>query len=305
MTFKELIHLIHIGGYFERLPVFLNDLLKTSVKNPDIISIAEPTLNGYINGDPIDSLANALFDAGFNSELLSSHIESLYLKNHKDSKTYNERLGHMNYREALYKEIIENYPNEFLGISMDNMSDLIAEKFKTIISEAYNEFSLKKARTNLKATNDIDVNVVNSYTLTEDVKSAIKNICRLINNALRTVERITAKISDKRHELANLNDSENDSKWRPHLELSLDSLEKKYVSSYCELEVLCEDIVKLLENKKAIHRSFDKIYSIASGINNDKYKITSSKLFSYAAFSVMVSDYYKNYDLLLRCIDDL
>ena len=77
--FGKFINLIYIRGYFyggdfnmEKFPAkpfFVLNLLKGSVKEPDSIIFSMRTINGYIGGDPFDSVVKALYDAEYNKEL--------------------------------------------------------------------------------------------------------------------------------------------------------------------------------------------------------------------------------------------
>lgn len=220
--------------------------------------------------------------------------------------------------ESQYSEICEKFrktSDNQITIEEDDVPQRLAEVFYDILNEAAKGKSVKVKNDKSHAANNnmknpeqnnssANTSIIQSYTITESEKIAIKNICDLISKSLKTIKQKTDEIDRKQFELKNISDSETDQRWKEYLEYDLKSRKEKFNVSYSELEVQCADVVKLLESKKHLNKSLNKIYDIAVGINNDKYKITSSKSFSYAAFSVMVSDYYKNYKLLLRCIDD-
>lgn len=73
--FGKLIDLIYIEGYFEKgsvngedfsaKPFFVLKLLKGSVASPDSITFSKSAINGYIGGDPFDSVVDALVNAGY------------------------------------------------------------------------------------------------------------------------------------------------------------------------------------------------------------------------------------------------
>ncbi len=134
-AFGKFIDLIYIEGYFEKgsvngeefspKPYFVLKLLKGSVATPDSITFSKPAINGYIGGDSIGSVVEALKNAGYDNELLAKHIEGQYEIKHKDTPTYRNRFKGKNYKEALY----EKAKKEFQEITPENMSSILAECF--------------------------------------------------------------------------------------------------------------------------------------------------------------------------------
>lgn len=222
--------------------------------------------------------------------------------------------------ESQYNEICEKFKDisdNQLIIEEYDVPQRLAEIYHNILDEAAKGKSLKVKNdvspiahnsmmiSDNTAANCMDIGIIQSYTITESEKKAIKNICNLVNSSLRMIKFKTNDIERKQLELKNLTDSEADQLWKKHLEYSLNVLKERFNTNYSELEEKCADIVKLLESKKHLNKSLNKIYDIAHRIGSNEYKITHSDVFSYGAFSLMVSDFQKNFDLMLRVIDEL
>lgn len=221
--------------------------------------------------------------------------------------------------ELQYDEICEKFKEVSANqiIIEEDVPERLAEIYHDILNEAAKGKSLKVkndvspiALNSTKipdntAANCTDIGIIQSYTIIESEKKAIKNICNLVNNSLRMIKFNTNDIERKQFELKNLTDSEANKLCKEHLEYSLNVLKERFNASYSELEEKCADIVKLLESKKHLNKSLNKIYDIAHRIGSNEYKITHPDAFSYSAFSLMVSDFQKNFDLLLRVIDEL
>ncbi len=139
MLFGQFIKLVYIKGYFEKgyvnnkeykeQPFFVVNLLKGSVKYPDLISVSEASINGYLKGDSIGTLVQALRNAEFDIDICSNYLKSLYKANHKDTKTYRERYKGKTYKEALFEQVVAILKDT----SQDNMSMDLALLFKNII----------------------------------------------------------------------------------------------------------------------------------------------------------------------------
>ena len=129
-AFHRFIDLIYINGYFEAgscngeeyaaKPFFVLNLLKGSVHNPDEIYFTRSAINGYIDGNSIDSVIKKLIEAGYNNECLEAYIAGLYQTKHKDTPTYRNRFKGKIYKEALYekvkKEFQEVKPEKYVKI---------------------------------------------------------------------------------------------------------------------------------------------------------------------------------------------
>lgn len=217
--------------------------------------------------------------------------------------------------ESQYSEICEKFQegsdNQII-IEEDDVPQRLAEIYHDILNEAAKGKSVKVKNDvslctddNTNNANDTVANCVDAYTITESEKKAIKSICNLVNDSLRMIKFKTDEIHRKPSMFKNLTDSEADQQVKDHFEYELKKLKERFDVSYLELEDKCADIVKLLEAKKHLNTSLNKIYDIARRIGSNKYKITHSDVFSYSAFSSMVTDFQKNFDLMLKSIDEL
>lgn len=210
----------------------------------------------------------------------------------------------------MYKEVLyERAKKKFDNITPDNMSIVLAEKFYKIIKDACdkdtataNKNIIEQSESNVICKNNINTT---SYSITESEKNEIKNICRLIDSALSNVRWYTNEISRKQLEIKNLTDSEVDQKFKKYLESDVDSLKKSFNDNYTELERICSDYVRLYSAKKHLHVCLKKIYDIANGISDNKYKITCPDDFENSALSLVISDFKQNHELLLRHIENL
>lgn len=216
--------------------------------------------------------------------------------------------------ESKYCEICEEFRNAFndqIIIEEDDVPQRLAEIYYDILNEAAKGKSAKVKSNasvdNTKTTNDTVVNsdIVQAYTITESEKNAIKNMCKLINGALRNIKQMTAKIDQKQVELKKITNSESDQRWKVYLECELKRLNERLNAEFSKLEDECKDIVKILESKKHLNVNLNKIYDIACGIGKDEYKITHPDAFRYNAFSLMVSDFERNFNMMLKSIDKL
>ena len=118
------------------------------------------------------------------------------------------------------------------------------------------------------------------------------------------MKRLTDAIDQKQFELQKLTDSDEDERWRKHVSSDLNSLRAKLNKQYSLLETAGPDAVKLLEPKKHLHPSLEKLYDIAVKINENLYQSTCPE-FSYAAFSVMIADFTMAHEQLRRYLDAL
>ena len=138
MEFGAYIDLLYIKGYFKTKPGFVIKMLKSSVQNPNQVSVTDSALKGYIYGDPIHSLARTLLDCGLCAEKISAFIEGLYNTEHRRTPTYQKRYHGQTYKEALYDKIKKNHE-----VSMDEMADFLAKQFIEIINTAVKESEVR------------------------------------------------------------------------------------------------------------------------------------------------------------------
>ena len=142
MEYKEFVNAFYIGGYLKPKTDALNKFLKGGVASPDKLSFSENALKSYMRGDPIHTLASALIDAGLSTERISAYIKSLYETKHKGTPTYKKRYGNKTYKEALFDQV----KGEFDGITLENMSEVLAKEFFSLIKAANEEYQIKALR---------------------------------------------------------------------------------------------------------------------------------------------------------------
>lgn len=291
MTFKDFFHLIYIGGYFKTQDVFLLDLLKGSVDCTEGISFSKSALNRYIQGYSIDTLVEALVQAKYSVKNISDYIKSLYGTCHKDTKTYNARYGNKNYKEALFDIVNKKYDD----ITEDNMAETLAKCFFNIIDERHTAIMLSKASENC----DKD-NVISSYIITNDEKTAIRNICGIINTGLN-------ELNDIAHELYVLfsiihNYNNEDHKWRIRRWRSVNKNQALYNEKHNELQSHCTAILKILKTKGALNTSIKTICDIAEDFCDNKYIFTKDG-FDYDALKTVQTKFDDNCKLLLEYLE--
>lgn len=218
------------------------------------------------------------------------------------------------YAEGLYMKHLEDYESDNFKVLADKLGLCIpnedtqeigmalAKYHRSILTEA----SSKKRTTANKAAvpSDSDKSPVSSYTITTEEKCAVRNICEIIERSLKELKRLTDATDQKQFELEKLTTSREDKRWKKHVESDLSSLRAKLNEQYSLLETAGPDAVKLLEPKKHLHPSLEKLYDIAVRINENVYKSTCPE-FSYAAFSVMIADFRKAHEQLGRYFDGL
>ncbi len=142
--------------------------------------------------------------------------------------------------------------------------------------------------------------MLDKYTFDEKEKEAIINICGHVNQALHDIVRITNHIDAKRPELTDTFRSSNLQQLHESLLYEIAQLKLMLEMRYSALVNLCTDLTALIDGKKQLHPSMEKLSEIAHKLiaEEDKYKITSAEGFSYAALSVCASDFRKHYERL-------
>jgi len=303
-SFKKFIDLIYIEGFFESgfynkksftaKPYFVLNLLKSAVENPDGIAYTQSSINGYIGGNAIDSVAKALVEAGFSAELLADYIASLYVIPHRDTKTFNERYGDKNYGEAL----LDRVSKEFKYITKNNMASLLAKEFNDIISA-----TIEKSLATTNASDTSEDNIIQSYILSAEEKSSIKNVCSLIKQELRDMMRSADSICILQGELKKLDATESTELLRQHKEFSLTSLQKKYASQLSELERLCKALYSIIGNRKQLYKAMGQVADIAGSLPVDQYRITSPETFRFNSLTLFIDSFNKKIEKLLEILD--
>lgn len=136
------------------------------------------------------------------------------------------------------------------------------------------------------------------YTISDDEKRAILNLCELINRTLQSTKQKTEAIDRKQHELEGVSADKSQQRWKEYLECDLKALKESFSKLYSELAHYCADLSILLESKQRVHPSFKAVYEIASQIDDEKYKITCPDSFRYSALVLAITNFQKNYERL-------
>ena len=245
--------MIYVGGYFNNevfngktynpKSSFVLNLLKGSVNRPNEIDFTQSSINGYINGDNIASVAKSVNAAGFSCEKLVSYIESLYECKHKSTKTYNKAFGDKTYKAALHEQFEDNH----IKVAIDEMAEYIADRFDKIMVAALP----KKTNTESDAlTIDMHTKIVNSYTIKDEEKKSIKNLCGLICSRLDKLQSIA---HTARNQTNIINRETTDEEWRRGLQACLEKQISRYKLQYKELKPHCMALAKLLYTKRRLH----------------------------------------------------
>lgn len=159
--------------------------------------------------------------------------------------------------------------------------------------------SLQQAANSINIVNaQSDCSIVSSYTISDEEKTAILNLCGLISGTLQDIKHKIEAIDRKDHELRGLSENETNRRWKAYLEFELNTIKNDLKKQYSELKKYCSDASKLLENRQHLHQSFKAIYDIATQIYKGEYKEICPETFHYSALSALVSSYQKNYEKL-------
>ena len=153
------------------------------------------------------------------------------------------------------------------------------------------------------AQNKSDIAAV--YTISDDEKRAVMNICEIIKRSLESIKQKTEAIDRKQHELASISEDTSQQRWKEYLEYELKALHKAVKELYSKLDKYCADLTGLLLNKQHLHPSFKAIYEIASQIGDEKLKITCPATFSYSALALVITNFQKYYEHLKKDIANL
>lgn len=145
---QEFFNTFYVGGYLKPKEDAVEKFLKGGVACPDKLDFSEPSIKSFIRGESKYRLASTLIDAGLSTERISAYVKSLYETKHKGTPTYKERFGNQTYKEALFDQV----KDKFEGITLENMSDILAKEFFDLIQTAKAESDIKALR---RQTTDI------------------------------------------------------------------------------------------------------------------------------------------------------
>lgn len=296
MTIGNFVDLFYIKEYLHNKDLAFMELIKNSVQNLNLLIYTKDTYRGIIYGNNIHEFAKSVMSAGLSTERISQHIKTLYSKRHNGTKKNKEKYQNKTYQGALFDQV----KDKFEGIMLENMSDILANALFTIIQDAAKDIEPETASKPRDASS-----IVLSYTIPDDEKKAILNLCGLICGSLQCIKQKIETIDRKQHELRGPSEDKITERWKAYLELELNTIKNDLEKQYSELKEYCFDASKLLENRQHLHKSFKAIYDIATQIYKDEYKEICSVASHYSTLSALVSSYQKNYENLTAHIQSL
>ena len=294
MTIREFVGLFYIKAYLKNQDLAFKNLVKGSVENCNLLTYDDDSYHGILAGNNPHMFAKQVIDAGLTVEKISHHIETLYPIKHNGSGKAQEQYQDKTYKEALYVKIKDKTD----GITLEKMSGVLAQMFCDIIQDAAKESENASKPRNASR-------IVLSYTIPDDEKKAILNLCGLICGSLQCIKQKIETIDRKQHELRGPSEDKSNERWKAYLELELNTIKNDLEKQYSELKEYCFDASKLLENRQHLHKSFKAIYDIATQIYKDEYKEICSVASHYSTLSALVSSYQKNYENLTAHIQSL
>ena len=295
--FKDLINLIYIKGFFDKgmfngkqykqKPFFVLNLLKGSVDKPEMIDFTESAINSYITGCSIGTVAKSLNEAGFSCDNVIKHITSLYEFNNKDS---------IMYKEELYKKVVVIQDD----VTFDNMAELIANCLDSIVTAAFPlDYTTDKAPDLL--TIDEHKKIINSYTIKNDEKEAMTNLCVFIRKLLKELQKISRTINNLTAIIRRGND---DKEWIKGLGPRLAEEISNYTVNYKYLRHHYLELHKLLSNKGRLNESIKDIRKTAKAIYYNKYLISDDES-DYSDMESKLSDLEKEIKRFLVWLDSI
>lgn len=254
----------------------------TDSSGKDIIEKSkQDRLRKYLRGDnDITDIADEI-NSALNHENNDDYIKEL--KEYEDSKL-------IEFAKSLQLDTDSN--------NIKAVRKAIAVYYYSIIKNA----STKKGGTSKKSKDkpkSDEQNLIDSYTIKDDEKKAINNICTAIQADLRQLKSQVEYISSKQSELEMLTDSDPDKLQKPHLEGFIESKTNKFNETYSEFVLLCADLNSILAPKKKMNNSFAELVSIISIFSSDEYKEMSIDRFITHTVQLNVNklDRYIKYSL--------
>ena len=176
----------------------------------------------------------------------------------------------------MYEKLAESQVN----VTVDSMAEFIARSLDSIIAAA-----LPLDHTTDKApdlmTTDKHIKIVNSYTIKNDEKEAMTNLCGLILDGLKELQKLSRIINNLtaiiRRDSTSEDKAENE-KWKNGLGSSLAEQISEYNNKYIELKVHYSALAKLLSYKGRLHDIIKVIRQAAKDICSDKYLISQDNM---------------------------
>ena len=258
----------------------------TNSRGKDVIEKSQQDrLRNYLRGEnDITDIADEIY-AALNHENYDDYIKEL--KDYEDSK------------------LIEFAKSLQLNTDFNNIKAVrqaIAGYYYSIIKNASTEKDETSKKSKDKPKSD-EQNLIDSYTIKDDEKKAINNICTAIQVNLRQLQSQVEYISSKQHELGKFTDFEPNKQLKSHLEGEIESKTNKFNETHSDLVSKCADLNSILAPKKNMNKSFAKLISITSFFSSDENKEMSIDRFAGTHVQVNAYDLHTYIKYSLKEID--
>ncbi len=135
MTIREFVDLFYIKSYLKNQDRAFKNLVKGSVESCDLLKYDDDSYHGILAGNNPHLFAQQVLKAELRVEKISKYIKTLYSKRHNGSDKAQKLYQNKTYQEALFDQI----KDKFDGITLENMSDILANALFTIIQDEANE----------------------------------------------------------------------------------------------------------------------------------------------------------------------
>ena len=172
---------------------------------------------------------------------------------------------------------------------IDEILKAIAEYYSSIMINVTANKGLKLDKSKGKPKSD-EKDIISSYTIKDEEKQAVYNICKAIQAKLKQLQSQVDYISSNQCKIGKLTDSDSDKLQKLHREGFIESKTNKFNETYSEFVSLCAELNTILAPKKKMNKSFAKLISITSIISSDEYKEISYEQYITAEFSVVISE---------------
>lgn len=216
-----------------------------------------------------------------------------------DKELYCEEL-----KEYEESRIIEFAKSLQLDTDFENIEEVrkdIAAYYRSIIEKASSKTSGKTQETNVNPTSNRQ-SIILSYTITEDEKKAIINLCNAIKRKLERLDSQVNYIYSNQSELDKITESYNNL-LKGHIEYRIELKAKEFNETYSEFVSLCADLNSILAPKKNMNKNFAELISITSFFSKDENKEMSIDRFTGAHVQVKVYDLRTYIKYSLRGVD--
>lgn len=271
----------------------IDEMYPTTINKKGELSIADNkggTLRKYYNGERYIRRLISKLETEFDPKVDT-----------KFKQRYSEEL--QDYEESRIIEFAKKLELDIKEDDINKVSEAIADHYSSTV---INEAATKKGRTSKKSKDNPkseEQNIAFSYTITDEEKKIVYNICTAIQANLRQLQSQFKYICSKQHELGELTDSELDKRRKPYLEGFIESKTNEFNETYSDLVSQCLELNTILAPKEKMNKSFAKLISITSFFSSDEYKEMSIDRFADAHVQVKVYDLRTYIEYSLKEID--